>query len=69
MLHVLTKDGRKLFSGSKHDVKQFIRKNKLKNYIVSSKFVEKVKVVKPTKPTFDTTDTESYFNQVFDSNV
>ena len=42
MLHVLTKNGDKLFSGSRHDVKQFIRKNKIKNYVLKERFVEKV---------------------------
>ena len=44
MLHVLTKDGKKLFSGSRHDVKQYLRKNKVKNYVLKERFVEKTVV-------------------------
>lgn len=41
MLHVLTKDGRKLFSGTKHEVKLWLRKNAIKNYVLKEHFVEK----------------------------
>lgn len=55
MLHVLTKDGKKLFSGTRHDVKQYLRKNKIKSYVIKERFVEKMIV----------TDSVDEFNEVF----
>ena len=69
MLHVLTKGGKKLFSGSKHDVKQFIRKNKIKNYVLKERFSEKVAVTEedvPTNPLSEPDTPEGFFNKVFD---
>ena len=65
MLHVLTKNGDKLFSGSRHDVKQFIRKNKIKNYVLKERFVEKVVATQLPKveETFEEIET---FNAIFD---
>lgn len=68
MLHVLTKDGQKLFSGSRHDVKLWIRKNKVKNYIIKERFTEKVTAIEedvPTNPLSDS-DSNGFFNEVFD---
>ncbi len=69
MLHVLTKDGQKLFSGSRHDVKLWIRKNKVKNYIIKERFSEKVAASKedvPTNPLSEPDTKEGFFNKVFD---
>jgi hypothetical protein len=56
MLYVLNLDGEKLFEGSRHDCKQFIRRNRTNRYRITSKFIEKA--VKK--------DNEE-FNEVFDS--
>ena len=71
MLHVLTKDGKKLFSGTKHQVKQFIRKNNVKNYVLKERFVEKVAVTPVTQepashPAADPDTAEDFFNKIFD---
>lgn len=71
MLHVLTRDGKKLFSGTKHQVKQFIRKNNVKNYVLKERFVEKVAVlpepVKEESNTLSEPETpEGFFNKIFD---
>jgi CelD/BcsL family acetyltransferase involved in cellulose biosynthesis len=65
MLHVLTKNGDKLFSGSRHAVKQFIRKNKIKNYVLKERFVEKVAATQLVEPeeVFEEIET---FNVIFD---
>jgi len=71
MLHVLTKDGQKLFSGTKHQVKQFIRKNAIKNYVLKERFEEKVAVTaatvkEETNPLSEPETPEGFFNKVFD---
>ena len=68
MLHVLTKDGQKLFSGSRHDVKLWIRKNKIKNYVLKERFSEKVAVVEEDAPTNELSESEKseFFNKIFD---
>lgn len=69
MLHVLTKDGQKLFSGTKHEVKLFLRKNNVKNYVLKERFVEKATEVKedvPTNPLSEPDTKEGFFNKVFD---
>ena len=68
MLHVLTKDGQKLFSGSRHDVKLWIRKNNVKNYVIKERFTEKVAEIKedvPINPTYEYN--EGFFNKVFNT--
>ena len=50
MLYVLTKDGKKLFNGTRHEVKQWIRKNQVKNYVLKERFIEKVAVTKEDAP-------------------
>lgn len=69
MLHVLTKDGQKLFSGTKHEVKLFLRKNKIKNYVLKERFVEKKAVSAedaPTNPLSEPDTPEGFFNKIFD---
>ena len=41
ILHVLDLEGNKLFAGSKHDCKQFIRTNRIKRYRLRDAFIEK----------------------------
>lgn len=70
MLHVLTKDGKKLFSGTKREVKQFIRKNALTNYVLKERFVETIpaapaKKEYPQGSSFDTNTEEGQFNEIF----
>ena len=68
LMHVVTPDGQKLFSGSRHDCKQFVRKNRVKRYQIRSTFVEKVAVAPTTTTDYEsekTTTTESYFNKMF----
>ena len=62
MLHILTKDGTKLFSGTKHEVKQFIRKNSIKNYVLKEHFVEK----KQTPSFFKVPEVEEELDWNFD---
>jgi hypothetical protein len=69
MLHVLTKDGKKLFSGTKHQVKQFIRKNNVKSYVLKERFVEKVAVLPEpdnANPLSEPETPEGFFNKIFD---
>jgi hypothetical protein len=68
LMHVVTPDGQKLFSGTKHACKQFVRKNRVKRYQIRSTFSEKVVVAPTTTTDYDSknyTDTESYFNKMF----
>jgi hypothetical protein len=68
MLHVLTKSGEKLFSGTRHEVKKFIRANRIKNYVLKGQYIEKVAVTKEDVPTNPLSEPEevSIFNKVFD---
>jgi hypothetical protein len=70
MLHVLTKDGKKLFSGTKHEVKLFLRKNRIKNYVLKERYTEKKAVVEPTTPSNPLSEPETpegFFNTIFDN--
>lgn len=72
-MHVVSNDGRLLFSGSRHDCKQFIRKNNVKQYKLKERFVEKVVVTQPTaqlSPTLDndSLEPERFFNKIFEVN-
>ena len=69
-MHVVSLSGEKLFSGSRHDCKQFIRKNRIKRFRLKERFVEKVAVVDEPIVVEEedyTTDSLSYFNKVFDT--
>lgn len=79
-MHVVSNDGRLLFSGSRHDCKQFIRKNNVKQYKLKEQFIEKI-IVKPPfgggepfdpkpdpqPPVYpeETEEPETFFNRVF----
>ena len=64
-MHVVSQDGKKLFSGSRHDCKQFMRKNKLNRAEIKSVFAEKSVVVEPVIEEEEETP-ETFFNTVFE---
>ena len=72
-MHVISNDGRILFTGTKHACKQFIRKSNVKQYKLKTNFTEKVAVVetqpkaKPEPSPLSEPETpEGFFNRVFD---
>ena len=69
-MHVISNDGRKLFSGSRHDCKQFIRKNNIKQYKFKEHFAE---VVETPKVSFTSkkvvVEEENTFNKVFEDDA
>lgn len=71
-MHVVSNDGRLLFSGSRHDCKQFIRKNNVKQYKLKERFAEKVIVSAPVvetivNPLSEPDTPEGFFNKIFSS--
>ena len=67
-MHVVSNTGKILFSGSRHDCKQFVRKNNVKQYKLKERFAEKVIVVE--EPVIEEVEEkvkepEAFFNQVF----
>jgi hypothetical protein len=69
-MHVVSNDGRILFSGSRRDCKQFIRKNNVKQYKLKEHFSEKVVVIpeveEKSNPLSEPETVEGFFNKVFD---
>jgi hypothetical protein len=67
-MHVLSLSGDLLFSGSRHDAKQFVRRNRIKRY----KFVERVPKTLPQveipvlNPLSEPDTPEGIFNTIFD---
>ena len=73
MLYLLSNTGEHLFSGTRRELKQYIRKNNLSNYKIRSKFPRGKKpdpsdwppaIGEPILPPIE----EEAFNQVFENN-
>ena len=74
-MYVLDESGNKLFDGSRHDCKQFIRKNKVGRYKLTEKYVEKVVLEAPVEEFDEEPDNdnnlakpgnkEGFFNRIF----
>lgn len=60
-LNVYDLFGNKLFTGTRHEVKQYIRYKKIKRYILKETFNEKILEIKDKK----TKVTEKEFNEIF----
>jgi hypothetical protein len=71
-MYVISNDGRLLFSGSRHDCKQFVRKNNVKQFKFKEHFSEKVVVAEPeviVEKEEEVVDTpETFFSRVFTVN-
>jgi hypothetical protein len=74
MLYLLSNSGEYLFSGTKRELKQFIRKNKLSNYNIRSSFpgevpTQPVQIQETVKPTLilDKETPEGAFNAIFEN--
>lgn len=71
ILTVFDLNNKKLFAGTRHDCKHFIRKNNVKRFRVKECFEEKVVVIEPTvepekvNPLSEPETKEGFFNRVF----
>ena len=63
-MHVISNNGQLLFSGSRHECKQFIRKNNVKQYKFKERFTEKIAPVYTPKRVVD--EDEAFFNLAFE---